>query len=398
MEKELLDNWNVSYRPRTFEEVAGNDTLKKTFKELAATGKWPKGMILSAFPGSGKTTFALIAAKYMSCSNPNEDGSPCNNCPDCRAVDNATFTRDVDLLDANDKASMSASEARDYVARFTSTPPQRGMAKVMIVDEAGKLSKEAISAFLKPLESPREGFYYIFTTMETLGSDVSSVALQRRCRTYKMTPPTADKIYAYLADFCKKHELTKTEGVPKSFWTEVLGFISKNCKQSFGIAIKMMETAWYGKLYTVDEVVDAMPVQDEESLNKALDSLCSGELDKKLIKSTLLEASDFTECFNFALYRLVQGKIAKAFGKQEDDDWRMAVGRRLAGLPYYDVVLKHYNALSDASTQYLRKNRYQEMIADCVIEIESKGPFNQQQENMTVSPLKAAPIRRTVKK
>jgi len=371
-EKLLPVDWHISTRPRTFAEVHGNDTIKQYFKNVVKTGAWSKAFLFVAAPGAGKTTFAKIIAKYLSCAAPKSDGQPCDECLDCRAINEEKWTRDVALLDGNDKDKMSATEARAYVDKFCSFPASRGKNKVLILDEAGKLSKEAISAFLKPLESPREGFYFIFTTMEGLGKDPSSIALQRRCKIFKMSTPRAENIYLYLASIAKKLDLTSDQNIPKSFWTEGLELISRSCNFSYGQAISMFEQCFTGWIFDPSEMKQVLAIVDEENLNKALDDLCYGRI-TDVVRETMLEPSDYSELFNFAYYRLVQARILVAFGKTDDGDWRQAVAEKLASAPYFDVVLRHFNALSDASTQFLRKNRYQQMVADLVIELKSMG-------------------------
>jgi DNA polymerase III gamma/tau subunit len=389
-EKTLPSNWHITNRPRTFDDVYGNDLIKRYFKQLIKNKKeWDRAYLFAGDPGSGKTTFAKIIAKYLSCNELKSDGSPCDACLDCRAIDEERWTRDAILLDGNDKEKMSASEARAYVSKFCSFAATRGRNKVMIIDEAGKLSKEAISAFLKPLENPMDGYYFIFTTMEAMGKDVSSSALQRRCKQFKLATPKAETVYLFLAKVATDLGLTKDEKIPKDFWTSGLEFISRTCNFSYGKAISRLEQCVTGWIFDPKEMSGLIDVVDEENLNVALDDICNGRI-TKAVKDTLLDPSDYTETFNFAFYRLVQGKIALAFGRGEDDDWRMAVAEKLAKTPYFNVVIGHFNALSDASTQYLRKNRYQEMIADLVIEIRGTSRPSGLNSNSTEAPRRRA--------
>jgi len=367
MPNKIPTNWNIVLRPKNLGDVYGNDSIKRYLTNKSKKGDWDKAYLFNGMPGNSKTTFAKIIAKYLSCKRPNQDGSPCDDCPDCRAINDETWTRDAVLLDGNDKDRMSASEARAYVEKFCSFPATRGKNKVMIVDEAGKLSKEAISAFLKPLESPKDGFYFIFTTMENLGKDVSSMAMQRRCKSFRVSTPKPDEIYLYLASIAKKLELTKDESIPKSFWTEGLELISKSCNFSYGKAISMFEQCIGGWIFDKKEMMQVLAVIDEENLNAALDDLCHGKI-TETVRSTFLDGDDLEQVFQFAHYRLVQAKAIRAFGKRGDGDWREAVAEKLASTPMFEIVCQCFDAFSDAGV-YFKKNRFISMVADLAEEL-----------------------------
>ena len=63
------------WRPRTFEEVVGQEHITTTLKNEMIQGKPAHAYLLMGSRGTGKTTCAKLIAKAVNCRNP-VDGSP----------------------------------------------------------------------------------------------------------------------------------------------------------------------------------------------------------------------------------------------------------------------------------------------------------------------------------
>ena len=73
------------YRPQTFAEVAGQESIKRILSRASATGRVAPAYLFSGTRGVGKTTLARIFAKALNCrQGPAEE--PCNQCPVCRQI------------------------------------------------------------------------------------------------------------------------------------------------------------------------------------------------------------------------------------------------------------------------------------------------------------------------
>ena len=73
------------YRPRTFSEVIGQQSVTSSLSRQVEGGKISHAYIFTGTRGTGKTTCAKILARAICCQNP-QGGSPCNECPACRSV------------------------------------------------------------------------------------------------------------------------------------------------------------------------------------------------------------------------------------------------------------------------------------------------------------------------
>ena len=78
------------YRPKTFEEVVGQDHITQTLRRQVADGTLSHAYLFTGTRGTGKTSCAKILAKAVNCRHPH-DGDPCNKCDACVGLDTALF-------------------------------------------------------------------------------------------------------------------------------------------------------------------------------------------------------------------------------------------------------------------------------------------------------------------
>ena len=71
------------YRPKTFDDVVGQEHITETLKKQVETGRLSHAYLFIGTRGTGKTTCAKILAKAVNCEHP-VNGNPCNRCAACR--------------------------------------------------------------------------------------------------------------------------------------------------------------------------------------------------------------------------------------------------------------------------------------------------------------------------
>ena len=74
------------FRPQEFSEVKGQDHIVTTLKNQLKNDRIGHAYLFTGTRGTGKTTVAKLFAKAVNCENRQEDGSPCGECPSCRAI------------------------------------------------------------------------------------------------------------------------------------------------------------------------------------------------------------------------------------------------------------------------------------------------------------------------
>ena len=149
------------YRPKTFDDVAGQEHITGTLKNQIRTGRLSHAYLFIGTRGTGKTTCARIMAKAVNCEHP-VDGNPCNRCPSCLGIEDGSIMDVVELDAASNNGVDDVRMLRDE-AIFSPTTLKK---RVYIIDEVHMLSKSAFNALLKILEEPPEHLMFILATTE----------------------------------------------------------------------------------------------------------------------------------------------------------------------------------------------------------------------------------------
>lgn len=157
MHKALYRKW----RPKTFDEVCGQEHITSVLKQEAKLGKFSHAYLFCGSRGTGKTTCAKILAKVANCESP-ADGNPCGVCPSCLAVEQGSTTDVLEMDAASNNGVDNIRDIRDEVMYSPSSLKYR----VYIVDEVHMLSNSAFNALLKTLEEPPSHAIFILATTE----------------------------------------------------------------------------------------------------------------------------------------------------------------------------------------------------------------------------------------
>ncbi|MGM9905500.1 DNA polymerase III subunit gamma/tau [Lactobacillus sp.] len=149
------------WRPRTFDDVVGQEAITDTLKNSLIRGKVSHAFLFAGPRGTGKTSCAKIFAKALNCLNLQE-GEPCNECSNCLAADKGAMP---DIIEMDAASNNSVDEIRDLLDKVHYAPTE-GKYKVYIIDEVHMLSISAFNALLKTLEEPPASVVFILATTE----------------------------------------------------------------------------------------------------------------------------------------------------------------------------------------------------------------------------------------
>ncbi|MCI7239101.1 MAG: DNA polymerase III subunit gamma/tau [Anaerococcus sp.] len=149
------------YRPKTFDEVLGQDRVVNVLKNQVKNKNFSHAYIFAGERGTGKTTCAKIFAKAINCLNP-KDGSPCLECENCRSIDEEATIDIIEMDAASNRRIDDIRNLKDNVIY----PPNNLKYKVYIIDEAHMITREAFNALLKIMEEPPSHLVFILATTE----------------------------------------------------------------------------------------------------------------------------------------------------------------------------------------------------------------------------------------
>ena len=194
------------YRPSSFSEVSGENEIVKSLKLSLKNKSMAHAYLFSGPRGVGKTTIARLIAKGVNCLNLKENGEPCNECKNCKAINEGRFS---DLIEIDAASNRSIDEIRSLKEKINYQPVE-GLKKVYIIDEAHMLTKEAFNALLKTLEEPPAHVMFILATTEL---EKILPTIISRCQRYDFKPLDLEEMKAGLEYILKEENLSMADDV-----------------------------------------------------------------------------------------------------------------------------------------------------------------------------------------
>lgn len=290
------------FRPSTFEDVKGQDHIVTTLKNQIRADRIGHAYLFCGTRGTGKTTIAKILARLVNCEHP-VDGSPCNECPTCKAILAGVSTNVIEIDAASNNGVDNIREIREEVAYR----PTQGRYKVYIIDEVHMLSTGAFNALLKTLEEPPSYVIFILATTE---ANKIPVTILSRCQRYDFRRITIDTIAARLS------ELMEKEGVDVE--EKAIRYVAKSGDGSMRDALSLLDQciAFYlGQKLTYDKVLEVLGTVDTEIFSQMLRTILAGDVTGSIrTLETLLnrgkELGQFVTDFTWYLRNLLLVKSA----------------------------------------------------------------------------------------
>ena len=213
------------YRPKTFEDVVGQEHIVKTLKNQIKNNNIGHAYLFSGTRGTGKTSTAKIFARAVNCLNPiNEE--PCNECEICRDTLNDNIMDVVEIDAASNNSVDDIRELRESV-KYT---PSKAKYKVYIIDEVHMLSQGAFNALLKTLEEPPS--YVIFILATTEPHKIPATILSR-CQRFDFKRVSSKDIAARMAYICEKEDIEVED--------KALNLIARNSQGALRDALSILD-------------------------------------------------------------------------------------------------------------------------------------------------------------
>jgi DNA polymerase-3 subunit gamma/tau len=186
-------------RPKTFDELAGQEFVVSTLKNSLESGAIAHAYLFSGPRGCGKTSAARILARALNCEK-GPTAKPCGVCPSC--VEIATGSS-LDVIEIDGASNTSVNDVRQIKDEVL-FPPQNGRYKVYIIDEVHMLSNSAFNALLKTIEEPPPYIVFIFATTEL---HKVPATIKSRCQQFSFRLIPIETIKEILKSVCDEMKI-----------------------------------------------------------------------------------------------------------------------------------------------------------------------------------------------
>src|SRR5512140_520946 len=265
------------YRPKGWDQVVGQGHVVQTLKNAIAADRVGHAYLFAGPRGTGKTTLARLLAKAVNCLDADPKRRPCNECANCKAVNENRF---MDLIEIDAASNTGVEDIRDLRDKINFTPSQ-GRLKVYIIDEVHMLSTPAFNALLKTLEEPPPHAMFILATTEI--HKIPATVLSR-CQRHEFRRLPVDEIVRQLKLIAKEEKIQADDDALIQIARQSAGGMrdaislldqlsSMDGKITLALAQTVLGTATSQTvLDVISSVMDHDPAHGLETIHKALDA------------------------------------------------------------------------------------------------------------------------------
>ena len=247
--------WYRKWRPQTFDDIYGQEQITSVLKYEIDNSKFSHAYLFCGSRGTGKTSCAKILAKAVNCESP-INGSPCNKCASCKAIDSGAATDVLEMDAASNNGVDNIRDIRDEVVYTPSALKYR----VYIVDEVHMLTGSAFNALLKTLEEPPSHVIFILATTELHKLPATIIS---RCQRFDFRRISVSDLMARLA-YIANQEGVKAEN-------DALRLIAKYAQGGMRDAISLFELCAGNKNeLKADTVIETIGSSGHETIANVL--------------------------------------------------------------------------------------------------------------------------------
>ncbi|HEY74692.1 MAG TPA: DNA polymerase III subunit gamma/tau [Thermoflexia bacterium] len=293
------------WRPRTFEEVVGQEHVVRTLRNALNSGRVHHAYLFAGPRGTGKTTTARLLAKAVNCLASDPAERPCNECAICQAINEGRL---MDLIEIDAASNTGVDDVRELRERV-GFRPNVARYKVYVIDEVHMLSNAAFNALLKTLEEPPPHAIFVLATTEPHRIPPT---IHSRCQRFDFRRIPLDTIVERL------ERIVQGEGIIAE--REALALIARQATGSMRDAESLLDqlAAYTDGGITVDVVRAALGTGAEEAVMGLVDALAEGDTARglALINRVVNEGTDPRQ-FARQVVEHLRGLLLTRLGSEE---------------------------------------------------------------------------------
>ncbi|WP_428150943.1 DNA polymerase III subunit gamma/tau [Brevundimonas sp.] len=256
------------YRPKTFEDLIGQEAMVRTLTNAFATGRIAHAFMLTGVRGVGKTTTARLLARALN----NE-----TDVIDRPSLELTAFGRHdaaimagqhMDVMEMDAASHTGVNDIRDILESVRYAPVEARY-KVYVLDEVHMLSNQAFNALLKTLEEPPPHAKFIFATTEIRKVPVTILS---RCQRFDLRRVEPEILVEHLGRIATKEGM-KVED-------DALALIARAAEGSVRDGLSLLDQALVqgerGEPVATDTVRDMLGLADRSQTIALFEQIMAG--------------------------------------------------------------------------------------------------------------------------
>lgn len=174
-----------------FNDIIGQRVIVESLRNAVKSNMISNGYVFSGPKGCGKKLMAFIFAMALNCSGEADD-KPCGRCSSCIRTSSGNHPN-LELVRPIGQ-SIKIKQVRGIISDSARKPFERGY-KIIIIDNADKMTIEAQDAFLKTLEEPPENTVFLILTES---HSLLLPTIVSRCQVYRFKPVDSLEMKAFI--------------------------------------------------------------------------------------------------------------------------------------------------------------------------------------------------------
>ena len=252
------------YRPQTFEDLIGQDTLVQTLTNSIIQNRIAHAYLLTGVRGIGKTTTARLIGMSLNCANRSKEKcEPCGNCISCISI---REDRNLDVIEMDAASKTGVDDIREIIDNVKYKPVSSKY-KIFIIDEVHMLSKNAFNALLKTLEEPPPHVKFIFATTEVKKIPITIIS---RCQRFDLHRIEKENLISHLMNISIKENIKINH--------EALALIVRSADGSVRDGLSLLDQAIANVKdeIKVDSIINMLGLADRGNIFDLMDSIFNG--------------------------------------------------------------------------------------------------------------------------